>query len=79
MSDLKLKQMRKVEAENPNAPRHDLRSDYGSLRHEVVGLRLETESLRPLKSESANLRARMADLFFANSEKIFIDSHRLRE
>lgn len=40
------------------------------LRHECFKLRAETNFLRSVKTETARLRASMADLFYRSSEKI---------
>lgn len=69
-NDIKARRMKEAQARNPNAEQPNLTPDYHSLRSEVAGLRIETESLRPLKAEVATPRARMADLFFSNSEKL---------
>lgn len=60
--------LQKIENLLPAAPQKASMQQLGQLRHEVVGLRNENYNLRPLKDETARLRASLADYFFSHSE-----------
>lgn len=65
---MKARRMKEAEKRNPDTPRDKI-TDHAQLRSEVHGLRTENANLRPLKAEAATLRAKMADHFYAISEK----------
>lgn len=60
--------LQKVENLLPEAPQAEKLIQLGKLRTKVHELQNENHNLRPLKSELARLRARLADGFYAASE-----------